>query len=277
MPVIIYPPSLPLYDAEIHHRQETEKYWACPIPYLPFLFFTTVIFLVGLWGASHLAALPMLAFAGTYAHLLASLLPPLVLVVTILITPQMSSPAWGYFNAMSLDPFGRHLRWNLAVVATAHIYCGNLAQSEWLSQMSVMSVDDRLLAFSFIRRVRSRLQQIPVIYASDMTAALIACGCVIAVCIGIFHLQAFEAFFHGFALIIVVQLFMLYLFSQRWQHVRRLMELEDIFDELLPSSARAPRPPEEDEVTRWAREREEAYQAKKSGRAPVQYPPAPWE
>ena len=277
MPVIIYPPSLPLYDAEVHHEQSLEKYWASPIPYFPFLVFITIVFLTGLWGVSQISRWPLLAFAGAHASLIAALLPPLVLVVMILIVPQVSSPAWGYLTALSVNPLGRQLRWNLAVVATAHIYCGGLAQTEWLSQMTQMSMDDRMMALGFIKRVRSRLQQIPVIYARDTVAALLAGVFVIIICVALFHVTMFEAIFHSLALILVVQLFMLYLFTQRWQHIRRLMELEEIFDELLPASAHAPRPPEEDEVTRWARERDEEYKTRKSGRSATQYPPAPWE
>ena len=278
MPVIIYPPSLPLYDTEIHHRTDMERFWANPVPFLPFLLFTTLLFLLGLWGVPHATAWPLFSgLAPVHARLLASLIPPLVLVCVLFILPQLTSPVWGYFNAMSLDPLGRQLRWNLAVVATAHIYCGNLAQTEWLSQMTLLTVEDRVLAFGYIKRVRSRLQQIPVLRATDLLYAILASLSVVVLSWGFLHVTPFEALFYSLALLIVVQIFMLYLYTQRWQHIRRLMELEEIFDELLPANATAPKPTEEDEVTRWAHAQEEEEKARTSRPSALECPPAPWE
>lgn len=92
--------------------------------------------------------------------------------------------------------------------------------------------------------------------------------------------QPLEAGFHSLAMLIVVQLFMLYQYTQRWQHIRRLMELEDVFEELMP--AKRPEPvevPEPDEVSQWSKEREEQWTPPSARMPPSMQdtPPVPWE
>lgn len=283
MPVVFYPPNMPLHEELIYHRQDMERIWASPLPFLPFIISATLVFLAGLWLVSQAEAkqLAFLAsFTPTQARLIVSLVPPLVLIGMILLVPQLSSPALPYQMALMRDPLDKQLHWNLAVAATAHIYCGHIAQYEWLNLMTSLPVDDRMIALGYIKRVRSRLQQIPVLYAPEVIVAFLACVSIIVVSMGILHAPLFEAIFHSFALLIVVQIFMLYLFVQRWQHIRRLMELEEIFDELLPMQRSDAAPASEDDVTRWHRERDERWGTTPSRQTPPSmsdFPPAPWE
>jgi hypothetical protein len=281
MPVVFYPPSLPLHERMVFHRQDLEGLWAAPLPFIPFLMLATVIFLAGLWAVSQ--ATSWHVFASMDAHtalLIVSLIPPLVLVALILITPHLSSPTWPYQLQLIQDQLNPQLHWNLAVVATAHIYCGRTAQVEWINQIPHMLTEDRQLALGYIKRVRSRLQQIPILTARDWLLALAACVATLVVSLIFLHAPLFEAIFHSFALVIMVQLFMLYLYTQRWQHIRRLMELEEVFEELMPARTPIARESLEDEVADWQKEREEAHWRPLTPSLPpsmMDAPPVPWE
>jgi len=280
MPVIIYPPKLPMHERVVLHREHQENRWGAPIPFVPFLIFTAAIYLLGLWAVSNVDSWEFMAnLAEQQRLLIASSIPPVILVLTILIYPHLSSPVFHYQAALLQDENDLQLRWNLAVVATAHIYCGRQAQVAWINLLETLTAEDRQLALGFQRRVRSRLQQIPVLTARDWLAALIVC--LAALLISLFMLGAppLHAIFHSLTLIIIVQLFMLYLYTQRWQHIRRLMELEDIFEELTPSRKPEDRPKPEDEVARWTREQAECFTLKTKYVPPslTDAPPVPWE
>jgi len=281
MPVIIYPPKLPLHERVILHRQDREGRWGMPIPFIPFLLFTAVVYLIGLWAVSNANTWELLAnLSEQHRLLVVSLIPPVILVATILIYPHLSSPIFHYQTALLRDELDRQLLWNLAVVATAHIYCGRVAQIAWINLLETLTDDDRRLALGFQRRVRSRLQQITVLTVRDWIIALVVC--VAAFIISLLFLtpdQPLQAAFHSLLLVIVVQLFMLYLYTQRWQHIRRLMEVEDIFEELTPSRRPENEPKPEDEVTRWSREREERFTPRLQYVPPSMSdaPPVPWE
>jgi len=281
MPVVIYPPNLPLHEQRLFHRRDLEEMWASPIPFIPFIIFTGIVFLAGLWGVTH--ALEWEIFANwdkRNAMLVVSLVPPILLVIAILTYPHFSSPAMPYQLALFSDDDDQQLHWNLAVVSTAHIYCGKVAQYEWINLFPTLSAEDRLQGLGFIKRVRSRLQQIPVLRPVDWVVALIICIVTLVVSLLFLGADTLEAGFHGLAMFIVVQLFMLYLYTQRWQHIRRLMELEEIFEELMPArqpiAAAAPEP---DEVTEWAKEQEERWVPPSARTLPSQSdaPPVPWE
>lgn len=281
MPVVIYPPHLPLHEEKLYHRRDLEDMWASPIPFIPFIIFTGVIFLLGLWGVSH--ALEWEMFRGWSERntmMVVSFLPPFILVLTILLYPHFSSPSWPYQLALMNDPDDQQLHWNHAVVSTAHIYCGKSAQYEWINLLATLSVEDRMLAFGFIKRVRSRLQQIPVLRAADAIVALMICVTTLVVSLTLLKAEPLEAGFHSLAMLIVVQLFMLYQYTQRWQHIRRMMELEEVFDELLPSRQAMPVPePEPDEVQQWAQEQKTRWTPPSARVPPSQSdaPPVPWE
>jgi hypothetical protein len=281
MPVIIYPPKLPLHERVVLHRQDQEGRWGAPIPFVPFLIFTAVIYLAGLWAVSNVNSWEFMANLTEQQRLLiVSLIPPVILVATILIYPHLSSPIFHYRVALLQDDFDQQLRWNMAVVATAHIYCGRQAQVEWINLLETLTADDRRMALCFQRRVRSRLQQIPVLTARDWLIALVVC--VAAFVISLLLLspgKPLHAIFHSLTLIIIVQLFMLYLYTQRWQHIRRLMELEDIFEELTPTRKPEDEPKPEDDVTRWSREQDEHFTMKAKYVPPsmTDAPPVPWE
>ncbi len=280
MPVIFYPPNMPLRGPVVYHRQDLEPLWASPIPFLPFLLLTTVIFILGLWGVSVADSWPFVgALSPLHRLLVVSSIPPLVLVLLLFMVPQMSSPAPAYRSALAMDPSDRTLRWNLAVAATAHIYCGELAQFEWLHLMTQLSAEDRFIALGYIKQARSRLQQIPVLAGRDIVIALLVCGGTYLVSVYGFHYPAFDATFHSLTLVIGIQLFMLYLFIQRWQHIRRLMELEDVFEELLPARpAPTPASTVEDEVARWHREQEARQHGPQNKvKSVLENPPVPWE
>ena len=287
MPVIIYPPNLPLHERVVFHRQDLEGRWGAPIPFVPFLIFTTVVYLLGLWGVSNAETWEMFKDLGADKTLLImSLVPAIILVATILIYPHISSPLFPYRMALMQDEYDQQIRWNLAIVSTAHIYCGREAQVAWVNLLETLTTEDRQLALSYIKRVCSRLQQIPVLTARDWLTALVVC--VAAFIISAVFLvkpdQLLHAVFHSLTLVIIVQLFMLYLYTQRWQHIRRLHELLDIFEELTPSRRAQDAPPRDDEVTRWTREQEERFTLR-TGVGDKKYvppsqtdaPPVPWE
>ncbi|MHB9107291.1 MAG: hypothetical protein ACYDCO_09590 [Armatimonadota bacterium] len=287
MPVIIYPPNLPLHERVVFHRQDQESRWGAPIPFVPFLIFTAIVYLFGLWAVSNAESWEMFNNLGPDKTLLImSLIPAIILVGTILIYPHISSPLFSYKMALMQDEFDQQVRWNLAVVSTAHIYCGREAQVEWINLLETLTTEDRQLALGFIKRVCSRLQQIPVLTARDWTTALIVClaAFIISVLFLVPPGKLIHAVFHSLTLIIVVQLFMLYLYTQRWQHIRRLQELLDIFEELTPLRRAQDVPPREDEVTRWTREQEERFTLR-TGIGEKKYvppsqtdaPPVPWE
>lgn len=264
MPVVIYPPSLPVHEELVLHRREKEGSWVSPIPFVPFLLFITTVFVAGLWAVSK--GSPLMEMFKGYpeytATLIVSLIPPLILVGTLLIYPYLSSPLLAYQLALFRDEDSeRQIRWNLAIVATAHVYGGRVAQVEWINQLMGMSTEDRQVALGFIKRVRSRLQQIPVLTWVDWLIALCCCMVALIVSLTCIDPNFLHALFHSLALIFVTQAFMLYQYTLRWQHIRRLMELEDVFEELTPSRKAEDEKPQEDDVTRWSREREQAWTA----------------
>jgi len=282
MPVIIYPPKLPLHDRVILHHPDQEGRWGAPIPFVPFLIFTAVVYLVGLWAVSNATSWEIFAkMDPQQAMLIVSLIPPFILVATILIYPHLSSPVFPYQMALLQDEFDQQIRWNLAVVATAHIYCGRQAQVEWINLLETLTNEDRQLAMGYLKRVRSRLQQIPVLTGTDWITALVVC--VAAFVISLIFLtpdKPLHSIFHSLTLIIVVQLFMLYLYTQRWQHIRRLMELEEIFEELTQARKPEDTPKQEDDVTRWTREQDQHFTLGPAKYVPPSMsdaPPVPWE
>jgi len=280
MPVVFYPPNMPLHDRYVYHRRELEDFWASPIPYIPFAILATLLFIAGIWGvtAARNHLLPASIDPQT-AAIVISLLPPVILICVILIIPHLSSPMWPYQVALLHDPSNKQLRWNMAVVATAHIYCGHSAQAEWLTLMMGLTTEDRLRALSYVKGVRSRLQQIPVLGWRDVILSLGAALLVLIVTMFAFpnpQYHQLEPFLNAIVLLFLLQLFMFYLFLQRWQHIRRLMELEEVFEELLPSK-KGSEEPVEDEVERWYREQNERWTAATTQPSSVEYPPAPWE
>ncbi len=124
------------------------------------------------------------------------------------------------------------------MVATAHLYCGQIAQTEWLSQLIGFSGDDRARALSYIKGVRSRLQQIHVLRWRDVVLCLAAAVTVFLVTYLPSREQQYsqiESLLVSVILLLVTSLLMFYLLLQRWQHIRRLIELEEVFEELLPA------------------------------------------
>lgn len=280
MPIVFYPPNMPLHDRYIFHRREMEDFWAAPIPFIPFTILATLLFMGGIWGVSAVRAHQIPASIDpVMASIVISLLPPLILVAVILIVPHLSSPVWPYQVAILHDPANRQLRWNLAVVAAAHIYCGHIAQTEWLSQMMGLTSEDRARALTYIKGVRSRLQQIPVLQWRDILLSVGAALLVLIVTMVAFpsqHLLKLEPVLNALVLAFILHIFMFYLFLQRWQHIRRLMELEEVFEELLPSRQMKNQEPLEDEVDRWYREQNEKW-TPSTKPSSAEYPTAPWE
>ncbi len=216
------------------------------------------------------------------ATIIIALLPPLILVGILLIVPHLSSPVWPYQLAVLQDPGNRQLRWNLAVVATAHLYCGRVAQMEWLSQMIGLTADDRARALTYIKGVRSRLQQIRVLALRDVSLSVGAALFVFLITMVLMperqnEYGQIESLLTAMILLLSMSLFMFYLLLQRWQHIRRLMELEEVFDELLPPHQSTVIASSEDEVERWYREQNARRAAADSKTPSIEFPPAPWE
>jgi hypothetical protein len=276
-----YPPTMPLYADRIRHARVNEALWGNPIPFLPFCALSTFVFLVGLgaiYAVQHGWHLASLTPEATFW--IAALLPAVVLVLVILLSPKSSSPVFAYQLELFRTPDDTRMRWNLAVVSTANIYNGSVAQSEWLSLLPSLSEKDRFRALDFIRLVGRRLQRFPFCTSGDLTAMLIAAVVVCGVSMGALHYPVVEAIIHCIEMMAILQLFLLYIFVQRWQHRRRLNEVEEIFEELLPMT----RPPADDapqdEVDEWFAEKAKPEKPKKPD--PVkpdapQLPRAPWE
>ena len=223
------------------------------------------------------------SFNPQVAYILFSLLPPLIMMGVMLILPHLTSPVWPYQLALLHDPDNKELRWNLAVVATAHIYCGSIAQTEWLSQLIGFSADDRARALSYIKGVRSRLQQIHVFAWRDVILCFVSAATVFLVTFLVFpsrnrQYSQIESLLDAMILLLVVSLLMFYLLLQRWQHIRRLIELEEVFEELLlPSKNPAGSDQAEDEVERWYREQNPKWSPATSKSASLELSSAPWE
>ncbi len=105
MPVVFYPPNMPLHEQYIFHRRHLENYWATPVPFLPLVILATLLFVGGIWGLNAVRAgtLPS-SFNPQVATVLFSLLPPLIVMAVILILPHLSSPVWPYQLALLHDP-----------------------------------------------------------------------------------------------------------------------------------------------------------------------------
>ncbi len=56
MPIVFYPPNMPLHEEYVLHRRELERYWAAPIPFIPFLVLATLLFIGGIWGMNAVRA-----------------------------------------------------------------------------------------------------------------------------------------------------------------------------------------------------------------------------
>jgi hypothetical protein len=277
---IMYPPTMPLYADRIRHARVNEPLWAAPIPFMPFLVMTTVIFLLGLGClyAINVKGWTIGTLSPQVTLLLISILPAVMLVLVIILGPKSSSPAYAYQVELFRDPDDARTRWNLAVVSTANIYCGEIAQSEWLSLLPDLAEKDRFRALDYIRLVIRRLRRFPLFTFLDIIAMTVSSLLIIATSFVAFHYEPVEAILHGIALLVILQLFLLYIFLQRWQHVRRLLEVEEIFEELLPSQ----RPVEElpsptDEVKEWYRAQAELKAPAKPSEPPRELPRAPWE
>lgn len=280
MAEISYPPNMPLHEDLVQHRRVGEERWMSPLTFMPLLVLATLLFLAGLWGLVTVSeGHPFANLSPLVATLVASLLPPIILLGVMLVLPTFSSPVWPYQIAMFQEPSERRLRWNLAVVATAHVYYGHVAQTEWLSLMGWMSPEERFRALGYITRVRSRLQMIPVITARDIYAMIICGFLLFGISIGVFHYYMLYAILHSIALLVALQLLMLYMLLMRWQHIRRLVELEEIFEELLPEPPPPAEPVQrEDEVDQWYRQKlEEAWPEGDEKKGSGVLPPAPWE
>ena len=286
MPVVPYPPQMPLFEKKIRHSRALEDRWLAPITFRELLVLTTILFLASLAGFTYVTEHgALIQGLSKQAHLIIiALLPALIILLTAIFAPRASMPIFPYQVAMFQTEEDREIRWNLAVVATAHVYCGHIAQSEWLSQTPSLNPEERFRALGYIRRVYNRLQRIPAIDWRDMTATIAVGLLAISVSALLFHFPWLEASLHGLALTLFLEMFILYFYVMRWQHIRRLIELEEIFEELLPP---APLPKEstspEDEVEQWYREKAELERKKnelpkKAKSDPVdEYPPAPWE
>lgn len=254
MQIAAYPPPMPLYDGFIRHARSMESRWASPVAYLPMLILGTLLFLGGLWVLTQTMVGEGFSFISPpVAMWVFSLTPPAVLIGVVFLQPLLSSPVWAYYVSLARSPNQPQLRWNLAVVATAHLYYGQVAQTEWLSQLPHLTETERQQAYDYIRRVRRNLQKVPVLTTWDLLATVCA-GLVIAMVPQLFSYNLIDGLLHGIALMVAMQLLMLHLLVQRWQHTRRLMDLEEVFEELLPQRAAALPSIPEDEVQRWYRE-----------------------
>ncbi|MHB9134653.1 MAG: hypothetical protein ACYDBB_26565 [Armatimonadota bacterium] len=266
MAVVSYPPNMPLYTDRILHRRVAESDWAAPISFIQIFILTLILFLGCLWGLNFLfkSHTAIGNIPPNIAFLIVALIPPIVILLVLLLGPRASSPVWPYQVAVFQKPTDMKLRWNLSVVATAFVYSGHIAQSEWLSQMPQLSAADRARALGYVRRVRNRLQVLPAFEARDIIATIIAGAVVFLFSRLVLDYNLLEAGFHGIALMIVLESLILYFVVQRWQHTRRLLELEEVFEELLPPLPPSTAEPVEDEVERWHRgQAEELEQVKK--------------
>jgi len=283
MPVVFYPPNMPLYAQFILHRRHLERYWASPVPFMPMVILATLLFIGSIWGLDIVRDHIMPSMINPQlVTIIFSLLPPLIIMGVMLIFPHLSSPVWPYQLAMLHDQENKQIRWNLAVVATAHLYCGSIAQTEWLSQILSLNGEDRERAFSYIKGVRSRLQQIHVLTLSDVILCFAASATVFLVTFLLFpnrnrQYSQIESLLDAVILMLVISLLMLYLLLQRWQHIRRLIELENVFEELLPAKKPVAPGQVEDEVEQWHREQEAQWSQTTTKKPTIDYPPAPWE
>ncbi|HOF87876.1 MAG TPA: hypothetical protein PLZ36_07195 [Armatimonadota bacterium] len=277
---ISYPPTMPLYADRIRHARVNEPLWASPIPIIPFLVMTSVIFLIGLGSlyAINVRGWTLGTLSPEVTLILISILPALVLVLVIIFGPRASSPAYAYQVELFRDPDDARTRWNLAVVSTANIYCGEIAQSEWLSLLPELAKKDRFRALDYLRLVVRRLQRFPLYTTPDIVGMVIGSLIIAGTSLLAFHYEPVEAMLHAIALQVVLQLFLLYVYLQRWQHIRRLREVEDIFEELLPSQ-RPPDalPPPTDEVEEWYKAQAQFTPPHTPTDPPRELPRAPWE
>jgi len=266
---------MPLLTHPVGEPDTTTAHYLSPLSFMTILIITTTLFLLalGLMAAYEHNLIPAdLHIAKRDLLIAISFIPPVVILVVMLIAPVISSPLRPYLRAVADRPQDLRLRWNLAVIATAHVFSGTVAQAEWLSQMVWLADADRLRAFQYIKRVRERLQAVPALHSGDVIATIIAGIATTALSQFVFRFQILESVLNSLALMVVLQLLMLYFFLQRWQHVRRLLELEEVFDELLPSErpslatqVQAP----EDDFSRWQREAEEGNPAVAAVAAPT--------
>lgn len=279
---INYPPTMPLYADRIRHSRLHESLWAMPLPFTPFLIITTIIFLIGL-GALY-ASTHKLFTIGTLTQtqtmIVVSLIPAVVLVLFIIAVAKSSTPAYPYHVELFRNPDDTRMRWNLAVVSTAHVYLGQVAQSEWMSLLPELTEKERFRALDYIRLVIRRLQRFPLIRLHEIIAMLLASLIVVGASYFVMdYRDPILATLNGIALMVILQLFTLYTFLQRWQHTRRLYEVEEVYEELLP----AKRPPDElpapnDEVEEWYRAQAELKSIPETKpEAPPPLPRAPWE
>jgi hypothetical protein len=261
MAQVEYPPRMPLLTHPVGDPDAPAVRYLTPLPYRTIATITGALFLTGLGvlAAMYHHWLPAAWHISAQHTLLAvSLIPPFVISLLLLLAPLVGSPTRAYQSAASRRPQDLRLRWNLAVVATADVYAGTTAQSEWLSQLVWLADGDRQRAFAYIQRVRERLQAVPPLPWRDVLFTLIAGVATVAVSTVALRYTIFEAILHSIALLVVLQLLLFYFYLQRWQHVRRLQDLEDVFEELLPSERPAlpAAVAQEDEYTRWLREQE---------------------
>ncbi len=279
---ITYPPTMPLYADRIRHSRVHESLWASPLPFTPFLITTTIVFLAGL-GALYASTHKMLTIGTLSPHMtliIISIIPAVLLVLFILGVSKSSSPAYAYQVDLFRNPDDTRTRWNLAVVSTAHIYLGQIAQTEWMSLLPELTEKERFRALDYIRLVIRRLQRFPLILRHEIGAMVVA-SIVVAVTsyFALDYTDPILATLNGIALLVVLQLFLLYTFLQRWQHTRRLYEVEEIYEELLPSQRPAEDlPAPSDEVGEWYRAQAELKSAPSTKpEAPQPLPRAPWE
>ena len=135
----------------------------------------------------------------------------------------------------------------------------------------VFRFQEELLTDAPLALVRERLQALPPLPWRDILLTIVAGAVtVLASTLGMRY-SVFEAVLHSIALLVVLQLLMLYFYLQRWQHIRRLDELEDVFEELLPSErpVLATATPAEDDYTRWLRAQQPEAVAAATPEAPV--------
>jgi hypothetical protein len=252
------------------------------VAFIPTAILATFLFLAGIWGYRIYAEQHTFANLPPLVSLLViSLAPPAILLLVVVLVPMLSSPIWPYQVAIFQEPEDQRLRWNLAVVATAHTLYGHIAQAEWLNQLIGLGEDERFQALCYIRRVHFRLQQMPFFTPAELMTSIIAGLAVIGISMGLLGYEVLDALLHSIALMAALQLLLLYLFLLRWLHTRRLSEIEEVFEELLPITRKTKRQAAaEDEVAQWDRERWRHQHPEESAAPPDPaklLPPAPWE